>query len=73
MFEDIEKKLDKNNEALALRIAIVDNCIAMNEDINIEDFCKYIDTDIVQLNSIIEMFDFYCENIIKAYKGVENE
>ena len=69
---NIEKYLDKNNECLKLREAIVENIIAIDEKLDnekdIKELCDFVDNDFTTYSYFLYDFDMFCKSTLDSFR-----
>lgn len=55
--EEIISHLDKSREELLLRAVIVENILAMDENLDVKKVCEHVDNDIMGVEYLIEQLD----------------
>lgn len=69
---NVREFLDNSNECMDLRVAIVNNCLAIEDKEDDVKFAKkvanYIDNDISFQGFLLYQFDMYCRDMLEAMK-----
>lgn len=69
---NVRELLDKGNECMDLRVAIVNNCLAIEDredDIELaKKIANYVDNDPSYMGFLEYQFDVYCVQMLEAMK-----
>lgn len=68
--EEITPHLDKSREELLLRAVIVDNILAMDENLDVKKVCEHVDADNMGVEYLIEQMDQLSYSLFHELKGV---